>query len=151
MPNALNTKSALRTFYYNCALMVNIPQKILTRKHEITTQFLDMLDQHIEDILEGKVTQIFRIKDFAERLGIQPTHFSNTIKLTTKRSPYDLLEERIVAEAKKMLSETSIDVTEISHRLTFPDPAHFTKFFKRLEGKTPKDYRNQFASLELIH
>lgn len=136
---------------YNCAPMVNIPQKIVSRKHEITTQFLDMLDQHIEDILAGEVTHVYKIKDFAEHLSVHPTHFSNVIKLTTKRSPNDFVEERLIAEAKTMLSETSMSVSEICSKLTFQDPTNFTKFFKRIEGKTPKAYRNQFASLELIH
>ncbi len=131
--------------------MVNIPQKILSRKHEITTQFLDLLDQHIEDILAGKVTHTYKIKDFAAALAIHPTHFSNIIKLTTKRSPADFLEERLTAEAKTMLNETSMSVTEICHRLTFQDPASFSKLFKRIEGKTPKAYRNQLAALELTH
>lgn len=130
--------------------MVPIPQKILTRKHEITAQFFQLLDQHIEDILEGKVNHSFRIKDFAERLFIPPTHFSNTIKLVTKRSPGDFVEERILAEAQRMLSETSMPISEICSKLKFQDPTNFTKFFKRFAGKTPREYRNQFHESELL-
>lgn len=131
-----------------------LPQKILTRKHEITAQFFNLLDQHIDDILAGKINYAYKIKDFAARLFIQPTHFSNTIKLTTKRSPYDFVEERLVAEAKRMLSETSMSMTEISHALTFQDSANFTKFFKRVEGKTPDEYRRcwgaEVRSVEVV-
>jgi AraC-like DNA-binding protein len=118
-----------------------LPQKILTRKHEITAQVFNLLDQHIDDILAGKINYAYKIKDFAARLFIHPTHFTNTIKLTTKRSPYDFVEERIVAEAKRMLSETSMSIAEISHTLTFQDATNFTKFFKRVEGKSPDEYR----------
>lgn len=129
--------------------MVPIPQKILMRKHEITAQFFQLLDQHIEDILAGKVAHSFKIKDFAERLFIHPTHFSNTIKLVTKRSPNDFVEERLLAEAQRMLSETSMPISEICDKLTFQDPTNFTKFFKRFAGKTPTEYRSQFAESEL--
>jgi len=130
--------------------MVSIPQKVLTRKHEIAAQFFQLLDQHIEDILSGKINYAYRIKDFAERLFIHPTHFSNTIKLVTKRSPCDFVEERLMAEAKRMLSETSMPISEICYKLTFQDPTNFTKFFKRFEGKTPREYRNIFVESELL-
>ena len=130
--------------------MVPVPQKILTRKHEITAQFFQLLDEHIEDILQGRVRQAFRIKDFAERLHIHPTHFSNTIKLVTKRSPCDFAEERLLAEAQRMLSETSMPIAEVGYKLTFQDPTNFTKFFKRFSGKTPREYRNQFVESELF-
>jgi AraC-like DNA-binding protein len=131
--------------------MVTIPDDILSRKHEITTQFLNLLDQHIEDILSGRTESTFKIKDFAEQLGLQATHFSNVIKLTTKQSPQDFLYERLIAEAKMMLSETSLSITQICNKLAFHDVTSFGKFFKRFEGKTPREYRSQFAALELSH
>lgn len=130
--------------------MVHIPQKILVRKHEITTQFLDMLDQHIEDILAGKINSAYKIKDFAKRLLIPPTHFTNLIKLTTKRSPADFLEERLMAEAKRMLTETSMSLAEICHKLTFQDTPNFAKVFKRFEGKTPGEFRRKLVAMEVV-
>jgi AraC family transcriptional regulator of adaptative response / methylphosphotriester-DNA alkyltransferase methyltransferase len=130
--------------------MVPVPQKILIRKHEITSKFLNLLDQHIEDILQGKINYVFKIKDFAEYLSIHPTHFSNTVKLVTKRSPGDLLEERLVGEAEKMLSETAMSVAEISDRLMFRDSFASTNFFKRGSGKTPLAYRNQYSGSAML-
>jgi AraC-like DNA-binding protein len=40
---------------------------------------------------------------------------------------------------------------EISTKLAFRDQESFSRFFKKLEGKTPKAYRNHFAALELTH
>jgi len=83
---------------------LKIPDKILTRKDEITNEFLYILDKHINDILIGKINFMYHIKDFASLLFIHPTHFSNTIKLTTGKSPCDHVEERIIVEAKKCLT-----------------------------------------------
>lgn len=125
--------------------MVPIPQKILTRKQEITAQFFQLLDQHVEDILAERINYAYKSKDFAELLSIPSTHFSNTIKLVTKRSPSEFVEERIMAEAQRMLSETSLPVSEICQKLTFHDPTNFTRFFKRFSGKTPREYREQLV------
>jgi AraC-like DNA-binding protein len=127
-----------------------IPHKILTRQDEITQNFFSLLEKHIADILEGKVTRSYKIKDFAALLFIHPTHFSNTIKLTTGKSPCDFAEERLMEEARKMLRETPMPVAEIGYRLTFPDPTNFTKFFKRFSGMTPRQYRNQLINSEAV-
>ena len=117
--------------------MNTIPKKILGRKHELTTEFLDLLDQHIDDIVNGRTNYIFKIKDFAEQLSLNARHFSNVIKLVTKRSPVDLLEERLVAEAELMLSQSDLAIAEIANKLTFQDPETFEKLFKRVSGKQP--------------
>jgi AraC-like DNA-binding protein len=117
--------------------MNTIPQKILACKHEITTEFLDLLDQHIDDILNGRTNYIFKIKDFAEQLSLNARHFSNVIKLVTKRSPMDLVEERLVGEAEIMLNETDLSIAEIANKLTFPNPKTFEKLFERVSGRQP--------------
>jgi len=120
-----------------------IPKKLLTRKEEITKDFFALLESHIDDILTGKTENMYHIKDFAAHLFIHPTHFSNTIKLTTGYSPCHFAEQRIMEEAKKMLTETNKPINEISFRLTFNEPTNFTKFFKSFEGLTPKQFRKQ--------
>jgi AraC family transcriptional regulator of adaptative response / methylphosphotriester-DNA alkyltransferase methyltransferase len=122
---------------------LKIPDKILTRKDEITNEFLYILDKHINDILIGKINFMYHIKDFASLLFIHPTHFSNTIKLTTGKSPCDHVEERIIVEAKKMLDDETLTIKEICHKLTYQEPTNFTKFFKAMEGITPRQYRKQ--------
>lgn len=118
--------------------MNTIPKKLLARKHEITTEFLDLLDQHIEEIVNGRTNYIFKIKDFAEQLSLNAGHFSNVIKLVTKRSPIDLLEERLVAEAEMMLNDTDLTIAEIASRLTFQDAKAFERMFARVSGRQPQ-------------
>lgn len=127
--------------------MNTIPKKVLERKHEITTEFLDLLDQHIEDIVRGRTNYIFKIKDFAEQLSLNATHFSNVIKLVTKRSPADFVEERLVAEAEIMLSETTMTLPEVAQKLTFQDTKTFEKLFIRISGRSPKQRRDQLSGL----
>lgn len=124
---------------------MKLPSKILTRKDEITSTFFALLDRHIEDILSGKIDYMYRIKDFAELIHIHPTHFSNTIKLTTGKSPCDFVEERVTTEAKKMLSASAVPIAEICYRLTFKEPTNFTKFFKAMTGMTPRQYRKNLV------
>ena len=127
---------------------MQVPKKIITRSDEITADFFKLLDEHIRDILSGKVQQMYHIKDFAALLYIHPTHFSNTIKLTTGKSPCDFLDDRVTMEAKRMLQDTTVPVADICYKLTFNEPTNFTKFFKAMTGMTPRQYRKQLSESE---
>jgi len=121
---------------------MNLPKKILSRQAEITREYLAEVDKHLADILSGKADKMYHIKDFAAILFIHPVHLSNTIKLTTGHSPCYFFEDKLMAEARKMLREEPFTIAEIAERLTF-DTSNFTKFFKRFEGMTPSAYRQQ--------
>lgn len=117
-----------------------LPQKIAARQHEITADYLHILDRHLADLLAGRVTDMYEIRDVADEMHIHPTHLSNTIKLTTGQAPCYFFEEKIMTIARTMLVDTQRSVADIAATLTF-DPSNFTKFFKRFEGVTPKQYR----------
>ena len=118
-----------------------LPQKILTRKDEITADFLKLADIHIDDLLHKRADHLFHAKDFAALLFIHPVHLSNTIKLTTGRSPCDFMEERVIAQVQKMLRETDMSVADIGSTFSYYDPSNFIRFFKGMCGMTPLQYR----------
>ena len=127
-----------------------LPKKISARQHEITVDFLNAVDRHLDDVLNGRVEDMWEIRDFADHLHIHPTHLSNTIKLTTGKAPCWPIEDKIMRIAKEMLADNSLPINQIAGRLTF-DPSNFTKFFKRFEGVTPKQYRENLFISSLVH
>ena len=59
----------------------------------------------------------------------------------SNNSPLELINNRIVLEAKRLLRYSILSVKEIAFRLGFEDPSYFGKFFKRLVRQSPADYR----------
>ncbi len=131
-------------------MVTKIPKKILARQHEITSDFLKEVDKHLADIVDEQVLDMYEIRDIAGLMHIHPTHLSNTIKLTTGKAPCFFFEEKIMTIAKTLLQDNSTSIAEVAKRLTF-DPSNFTKFFKRFEGLTPKQYREQVFAESLSH
>jgi AraC family transcriptional regulator of adaptative response / methylphosphotriester-DNA alkyltransferase methyltransferase len=123
-------------------MVTKIPKKIFARQHQITAEFLKHIDKHLTDVLDKELPDMFEIRDVADLMHIHPTHLSNTIKLTTGKSPCFFFEEKIMVIAKEMLSNNDTSIATVARRLTF-DPSNFTKFFKRFEGITPKQYREE--------
>lgn len=123
--------------------MTKLPQKFFARRHEITADFLKALDKHLDDILEGRATEMFEVRDFAELIHIHPTHLSNTVKAATGNSPCYYFEKRLMDISESLLQNPRIPISEIARTLTY-DPSNFTKFFKHFSGQTPKQYRNTY-------
>ena len=122
---------------------MKIPQKFFARQHEIAADYLKALDKHLDDIVSGRETEMFEIRDFAALLHVHPTHFSNTIKSATGYAPCYFFEERLMEISKSMLHNISMPIAEIARILTY-DPSNFTKFFKHFAGQTPKQYREAY-------
>ncbi|MGI4872234.1 MAG: helix-turn-helix domain-containing protein [Janthinobacterium lividum] len=123
-------------------MATRIPEKILARQHEITADFQRLVAAHVADVVAGRATEMLEIRDFASMLCIHPTHLSNTLKLTTGQPPCFFFEARILDAARQLLRDTTRSVADIAAGLTY-DPSNFTKFFKRFQGCTPKQYREQ--------
>jgi len=114
---------------------------IASRNEEITADFLRLVDQHIEDLIHGRIDRRYTANDFAKLLFIHSRHLTNTVKRTTGRSPCDFMEERFLSEAQKMLKETTLSIADIGGKFGWNDPSNFTKFFKNMSGVTPFQYR----------
>lgn len=120
-----------------------IPAKFLSRKDEITANFLDLLNRHVNELVAGRVSKRLSASDFGKLLFIHPRHLTTTIKLTTGKSPCDFMEERLILESQKFLRETEMQIADIGFRLGYNDPSNFTKFYKGMTGHTPKQFRIQ--------
>lgn len=115
---------------------------ISSRKKEIVTDYIARLDEHIQELKEGKADRALEIREFAAMLHLHPVHLSNTIKEVTGQSTCSLYEERLVRISEELLLTTNRPVAQIARQLTY-DPSNFTKFFKRFTGSTPKKFRDQ--------
>lgn len=123
-----------------------IPQKVLNRKDEITRDFLLLADQHMDDLLQQRTDKRYSTSDFAKLLFIAPRHLTNTIKLTTGKSPCDIMEERMVVEAESLLLNTELPIADISFRFGYNDTTNFIKFFKGMTGITPLQFRKAHSN-----
>ena len=119
----------------------DVPIKILARKDEIAASFVHLAEQHIADLMSGTATKRFHATDFASILFIHPRHLTTTLRLAINTSVCDYMEERVLAEAQKMLKETNLSIAEIGQRFAYSEPTNFTKFFKSMTGITPLQYR----------
>lgn len=77
-------------------------------------------------------------------LYVTPNHLYALCKDLTDLSAGELIRNRILLEAKRLLTNAKINVSEIAVDLGFADNSYFSKFFKKYEGVSPEVFRKQF-------
>ncbi|MGB6241994.1 MAG: AraC family transcriptional regulator [Castellaniella sp.] len=80
---------------------------------------------------------------YAGRLGVTAAHLNSIAQTLAGKTALQLIHERLVLEARRELIYTPRPISAIADSLGFADPGYFTRFFKRLAGLSPKDFRRR--------
>ena len=111
-----------------------------------TASRAEMHFAHFSRLIEEEYAIHHTVAHYARRMGLSAAHLNALCRQTAGRSALELIHDRILLEAKRNLVYTSMTVSTVSYALGFADPAYFTRFFKRVSGLSPKDFRNQAKS-----
>lgn len=103
-------------------------------KHDLVAQFHQLISVHY---IEKR-----RVSEYAHLLSRSENYLSRTIKSVTGKNALSFINARIVQEAKSLIRYTDLTFTEITFRLNFSDTSNFSKFFKKMTGLSPTEYRN---------
>lgn len=127
-------------------------QRILilcTRIYKAQTNF-QYQDQDQADLVRNfnfLVEQHFREKHtvaaYAELLHKSPKTLSNLFKKTGNKTPLELIHNRKMIEARRLLRHSSQSISDIGFELGFNDIQTFSRFFKKQEGMTAKEFKEK--------
>ena len=118
-----------------------------TTLHNIET---DRKKTHVELVVEKflRLAQIHfrdqrKMEFYAEKLDLTPKHLSKIVKEVTGKSANDWIDEHVTLETQALLKSTNMTIQQISDALNFPSQSFFGKYFKRVTGMSPKEYKKK--------
>lgn len=94
-------------------------------------------------LLERDFRSNMAVGDYAAALGVTPTHLTRACRATCGKSAHMLLEDRVLFEARRLLTETRIPIKDVAQLLGFNSPGYFTRAFARTAGVTPSAFRKK--------
>ena len=100
-----------------------------------------MIAQNFKDALSRHIYEKQKVAEYADMLAVSPNHLNKCVKITTGQSAQDLLNEMILLEAKVLLKQTDMQISEIAYKLSQQNHSDFSRFFKSKTGLTPKEYK----------
>ena len=104
----------------------------------IAARFLDLIEVNFEAPLP--------VSAYARRLGVSPRVLHAVTQECFGRAPIQLANDRRTLEAKRLLRHSSLSVSEVGEVVGFEDPAHFSRFFTRRVGCSPRAFRDSGAT-----
>jgi AraC family transcriptional regulator, transcriptional activator of pobA len=134
---ALKLLAVLYQFRSFVADLDQYQQRFVSPEKRLFSQYVQLVNNYYLD----KRT----VEEYAQLLNITAHHLSESVKLATNHNALQVINQKLLAEAKIMLRYTQSDIAEVAYGLNFSDPANFGRFFKKLTGQTPLEYRRGSA------
>jgi AraC-like DNA-binding protein len=111
--------------------------KLTSHNYTLARDFLRLLEQHVGTLKLPK--------EYAELLFITPNHLNAVCNEILGRSAGEVIRDRVVLEAKRLMVNKKLSISEIAYKLNFSDNSYFSKFFRKYAGVPPEDFRQSLT------
>ncbi|WNJ18271.1 AraC family transcriptional regulator [Pontibacter sp. G13] len=108
----------------------------LSSDQAILDKFIQMIDSH--------ACMNRTVSEYSQDLHITSYKLNTVTKSLVGKTSSQLIMDRMILEAKRLLLATTLQVNEIAYELCYEDPAYFVRLFKKQTGYTPQVFRQTF-------
>ncbi|NJO02004.1 MAG: helix-turn-helix domain-containing protein [Bacteroidia bacterium] len=113
-------------------------------------KFLKKIDRdivrHFNVLVEKHFREFHQVQDYATLLNKSPKSLSNLFKSYNSKTPLQIIHDRIILEAQRLLLYTNQSVKEIAFELGFEEVAHFSRLFRKITGLAPSEFTKTVQS-----
>jgi len=106
---------------------------IADRKKQLLSEFRKLVNNQFAELKTPK--------GFAQVLNITPNYLNAICKEIYDKTVSEIIQERVIMEAKRLLAHTGLSVSEITYKLGFIDNSYFGRYFKKVVGVPPEKFR----------
>lgn len=132
----------------NIEVMLNYCMRFYERqfitREELNDTTMSRFDSLLDDYLDsGRAAEegLPTVRYFADKVCLSPNYFGDLVKSETGKSAQEYIHLKMALAAKNALHDPLLSAKQIADRLGFKYPQHFTRFFKKQTGLTPREYR----------
>ena len=100
--------------------------------------------RQLEELINKNFVEIKSAGKYARLMHVSEKHLNRMVKVSLNKTTSDLITERIILEAKRMLVFSKKNMGEIIGELGYADSTYFFRFFKKKTTLTPTAFLKQF-------
>lgn len=101
--------------------------------------------RQFEELVNQYFIQDREVRSFAQRMHLSPNYLNAICKTYLNKTASQLIQERVLVEAQRLLTHTSMSIKEISYHLHFKDTSYFSRFFRKMTGHSPLEFKQQLS------
>tara|TARA_R110000823_G_scaffold139607_8_gene269600 strand:+ start:31656 stop:32795 length:1140 start_codon:yes stop_codon:yes gene_type:complete len=106
---------------------------------------LDLRIQRACDYMLARLDHRISIDEVARELSLSASRFAHLFKAQLGVGPKTWLNDQRLQRARKLLLQTADSVAAIGARVGYEDPSHFTRYFSKSMGCSPREFRRTFG------
>ncbi|WP_031425565.1 AraC family transcriptional regulator [Flavimarina sp. Hel_I_48] len=114
-------------------------------QNRFSSRYLNILE-NFEHLIDQNFRREKFPKFYAEQLHITTKHLNRVLRETIDKTTSEMISERIILEAKRLIVNSDDSFSVISDTLEFTDYSYFSKIFKSKTGMTPLQFRKQYIN-----
>ena len=115
-----------------------LPDRYRPREVDIYLRFRQLVKEHVREH--------FTVASYASLLAITPKYLTSVVRQVSGESAHKWIERETMLSIKEALSNTQLSIKQVAWMYNFPTTSFFARFFKRLEGCTPSEFRKLIIS-----
>lgn len=120
-----------------CVLYIELARLCETKLKRIPQNVSIVRLRKLEKLIDKNFREIKSSSEYASMMNVSEKHLNRITKSMLNKTLSDLISERIILEAKRMLVHSEYSIAEVAHYLGYLDNAYFSRFFKKKTGETP--------------
>jgi AraC family transcriptional regulator, transcriptional activator of pobA len=101
--------------------------------------------RQFEELVNQYFIQDREVRSFAQRMHLSPNYLNAICKTYLNKTASQLIQERVLVEAQRLLTHTSMSIKEISYHLHFKDTSYFSRFFRKMTGRSPIEFKQHVS------
>jgi AraC-like DNA-binding protein len=118
--------------------------RIWRQKHDVTDEKAHdevEFSRTFSQLVEWNYSRLHTVAEYAALLHITPKALNKRITRYSNTTPNDVIKNRIILEAKRLLVHTNLSVKEIGYKLGYDDASYFVRFFTKQADTSPNSFR----------
>ncbi|WP_256007031.1 helix-turn-helix domain-containing protein [Pedobacter deserti] len=143
--NDSSMEEMLRTYLKQLLIKATRLWKIQHLDRVVTEQHADLeFFRKFTLLVDANYKQKHTVADYADLLYMSPKTITHKFKRLNLPQPNEVIKNRIVLEAKRLLVHTGMTAKEIAYDLGYDDPAYFSRLFLVKTGESPTGFRTKY-------
>lgn len=118
-------------------------RQFITRENankDILIRFENLVDDYLASNISAEKGML-SVQYCADKLCLSASYLGDLLKKETGVSALKHIQQKMLDVAKERVFDTSRSISEIAYELGFQYPQHFSRWFKKMTGCTPNEYR----------
>ena len=137
-------RDTCRTHLFRKELLINSFQKFLMKTGGLIQQYTEVMDFNhspqeclyikFNDLVQNQFKEERIIKKYADQLHVTPKYLGEVVKEYSGKHASKIIKDMVILEAKFLLSDPELNISQIAEKLNFNDVSIFGKYFKNETG-----------------